>query len=68
MFDATKTVTLDGTVAEVQLTNPHSWREVVVPEAGTMKHYSLEMNNYVGPAARPGGDEKTVPGRATRSR
>jgi hypothetical protein len=31
MFDATKTVTLEGTVKEFQYTNPHSWLEVMVP-------------------------------------
>jgi hypothetical protein len=59
MFDATKTITLDGTVAEIQLTNPHSWLEVVVPTNGVMKHYSLEMNNYVG-LRRTGWRPKTV--------
>ncbi len=31
MFDASKTVTLEGTVKEFQYTNPHSWLQVVVP-------------------------------------
>jgi hypothetical protein len=31
MFDATKTVTLEGTVKEFQYTNPHSWLQVMVP-------------------------------------
>jgi hypothetical protein len=30
MFDASKTVTLQGTVKEFQYTNPHSWLQVLV--------------------------------------
>ena len=59
MFDATKTVTLDGTVSEIQLTNPHSWIELMVPDGAQMKKYSLEMNNYVG-LRRAGWKPKTV--------
>ena len=33
MFDAQKTVTLEGTVKEFQYTNPHSWLEVLVTGA-----------------------------------
>ncbi len=44
MFDATKTVTLDGTVKEFQWTNPHSWLQMVVPDGtGAPKEWSLEL-------------------------
>lgn len=53
MFDAQKTLTIDGTVAEFQFTNPHSWLEVDVttetdPTHVAIKHWSLEMNNVLG--------------------
>ncbi len=59
MFDANKTVSFDGTVTEFQFTNPHSWLEVDVPEAGAVKHWSLEMNNLVG-LRRVGWRAKTL--------
>jgi hypothetical protein len=34
MFDSGKTVVLEGTVKELQWTNPHMWLEVFVPDAG----------------------------------
>src|ERR1700758_1216235 len=44
MFDATQTVTLDGTVKEFQWTNPHSWLQLVVPDnKGGTKEWSLEL-------------------------
>ncbi len=44
MFDANKTVVLDGTVKEFQWTNPHSWLQLVVPEEqGGSKEWSLEL-------------------------
>jgi hypothetical protein len=44
MFDAAKTVTLDGTVKEFQWTNPHSWLQLVVPDdKGGTKEWSLEL-------------------------
>lgn len=33
MFDASKEVTITGTVKEFQYTNPHSWLEVNAPDA-----------------------------------
>ena len=43
MFDSNKTVELKGTVKEVQLTNPHSWIQVLVPDAaGKDVEWSLE--------------------------
>jgi hypothetical protein len=44
MFDANQTVVLDGTVKEFQWTNPHSWLQIVVPDAkGGSKEWSLEL-------------------------
>jgi hypothetical protein len=43
MFDMAKTVTLKGTVKELQWTNPHIWRQIVVPQAaGPAVEWSLE--------------------------
>ena len=48
MFDAQKTVTLAGTVAELEWTNPHSWlRVMVMDQAGTSRQWAFEMG---GPA------------------
>jgi hypothetical protein len=46
MFDATKSVTLIGTVTSFEWTNPHSYIEIDVPdEAGAVKHWSIEMGS-----------------------
>jgi hypothetical protein len=45
MFDRQKEITLKGTVKEFQWTNPHSFIEIEVPEAGTINTYSIEMNS-----------------------
>ncbi|HEY1755532.1 MAG TPA: DUF6152 family protein [Bryobacteraceae bacterium] len=46
MFDSSKQTTLTGTVTEFQWTNPHSYIEIDVPgEAGTVKHWSIEMGS-----------------------
>lgn len=43
MFDGTKEVTLVGTVKEFQFTNPHSWIQLLVPDAdGKVVEWSLE--------------------------
>jgi hypothetical protein len=42
MFDSTKQVTLEGTVREIQWTNPHTWVQLVVMENGKSVEYSLE--------------------------
>jgi Family of unknown function (DUF6152) len=43
MFDGSKEVTLKGTIKTVQLTNPHSWIQIMVPDAdGKMVEWSLE--------------------------
>ena len=48
MFDQTKKVTIEGTVAEVQWTNPHVWVEVDVPQAdGKMVRWGIEFTSRV---------------------
>lgn len=43
MFDATKNVTLEGTVKNFEWTNPHMWLYVMVPQNGASVEYPLEM-------------------------
>src|SRR5258708_2818701 len=44
MFDQKKTVKLEGTVKELQLTNPHSWLMIAAPgKAGKPVVWSIEM-------------------------
>jgi hypothetical protein len=46
MFDATKVVTITGTVTDFQWTNPHSYIEIDVPdESGAVKHWAIEMGS-----------------------
>ena len=47
-FFADETVTLTGTVKEMQLTNPHSWLEMMVPsEEGEPVQWSIEFSSPV---------------------
>ena len=50
MFDSEKTVTMTGTVKEVEWTNPHSWLRVMVVDqaSGKPAQWAFEM----GPPAR----------------
>jgi hypothetical protein len=47
MFDADKTVTLQGTVKELEWVNPHSWLRVVVKDqtTGQLALWALEMSS-----------------------
>src|SRR5690606_34301930 len=46
MFDQRKVMTLEGTVAEFQWTNPHSFIEMDVPQAGgSAQRWSIELNS-----------------------
>jgi hypothetical protein len=47
MFDMEKNVTLDGTVKELQWTNPHIWLQLVVkdPATGQDVEWSIEGNS-----------------------
>jgi hypothetical protein len=44
MFDGAKKVTLQGTVKEVQWTNPHCFIQVVVSKNGSLQEWSLQMS------------------------
>ena len=46
MFDTDTRVTLAGEIKEFQWTNPHSWIQVVVPDAdGTLVEWSIECGS-----------------------
>ena len=62
MFDRNKTTVLAGVVTEFQFSNPHSWLEIDVPQAGGAKHWSLEMNNLVGLRRNGWRAKSLVPG------
>jgi hypothetical protein len=74
MFDQKKTVKLEGTATELQLTNPHSWLMVMAPgKGGKPVVWSIEMGGphqveemgLVADTTKPGhsikpGDKITV--------
>lgn len=46
MFDATKQVTLTGTVTSFEWTNPHTYIEIdAVDASGAVKHWSIELGS-----------------------
>ncbi len=45
MFDATRSLTLMGTVKGFEWVNPHCWIEILVPAAGTTTEWSVEMGS-----------------------
>jgi Family of unknown function (DUF6152) len=45
IYDRNRQATLEGTVAEFQLVNPHPFLFIDVDEAGTTKRWRLEMDN-----------------------
>src|SRR5438477_8078266 len=60
MFDASKLMTLEGTVKEFQWTNPHAWIYVTVDDAaGKPVNWAIEMNGPSG-IARDGWRPKTL--------
>lgn len=60
MFDATKTVEMQGAVKDFQWTNPHAWLLVTVADAqGKETVWQLEMGGPGG-LARQGWRPKTV--------
>jgi len=60
MFDAEKSMTIEGTVKEFQWTNPHSWIHVMVPdEAGKPVQWSVELGSPAG-LVRQGWVPKTL--------
>jgi hypothetical protein len=49
MFDATQTLTVQGTVKVFQWGNPHTWLDVLImTQDGTAKPLSLELNGLSG--------------------
>ncbi len=54
MFDQTKEVTLDGTLKELQWTNPHIWVQVAAkdPKTGKDVEWSIEGGSPNGLARR----------------
>ena len=60
MFDAEKSMTLEGTVKEFQWTNPHSWILMTVNNAqGQPQQWAIEMGGPSG-LARQGWVPKTL--------
>ena len=46
MFDADKTVTMNGTVKEFEWTNPHSWLRVMIEDqSGKSLQWAIEMGS-----------------------
>lgn len=74
MFDATKQVTVQGTIKEFQYTNPHSWLIVSVPDAsGKVTDWSFEaegpstlLRAGIKKSSLPAGEKVTVRGRPMR--
>lgn len=63
MFDADKTVEVQGTVKELQWTNPHSWLQVIVKDAqGQSKEWSFEMSSPGGLSRQGWKPKIVVPG------
>ena len=60
MFDASKTMTVEGTVKEFQWTNPHSWIFLMVPDAGGQPvQWPIELGSPSG-LVRQGWVPKTL--------
>lgn len=71
MFDATKEITLTGTVKEFQWMSPHCWIQVLVPDPAhpdaAPAEWGIEMDNPMGlsrhgwkPASLKAGDQVVV--------
>jgi hypothetical protein len=71
MFDATKSITLAGTVKEFQWMSPHCWIQLLVPDAAhsdaTPVEWGIEMDNPTGlsrhgwkPGSLKAGDQVVV--------
>ncbi len=59
MFDASKTMTVEGTVKEFHWTNPHSWIFVNVSDAKGESTWAIEMGSPPG-LMRQGWQPKTL--------
>ncbi len=63
MFDATKTVTLDGSVKEFEWTNPHSWIHLNVTDAsGSIRQWAIEMGSPAQQTQRGWTADSVKPG------
>jgi len=67
MFDAQKTVTLQGSVKAFQWSNPHCWIQLLVPTATGTVEWSVEMGSTTElyrsgwrPGTLKAGDQVTV--------
>jgi hypothetical protein len=67
MFDGSKQLTLQGTVKELQWTNPHCFLQLLVAKDGVVQEWSLQMNAPVDlyrngwrPRSLKGGDKINV--------
>ena len=67
MFDDKKTLTLQGTVKELQWTNPHCYLQVLVPSQGATAEWSIEMHSPLAmyrfgwkPGSFKAGDKVTI--------
>lgn len=59
-FDATKTITVEGTVVEFRWANPHSWLEMKVANSkGVLEDWNIEMAG-VGALIAHGWTKKSV--------
>jgi hypothetical protein len=60
LYDMAKTVEIDGTVAQMEWSNPHCWLFLQVPaSAGAQTSYGFEMNS-VGEMTRRGWKKTAV--------
>src|ERR1051326_3174921 len=60
MFDANKTMTVEGSVKEFHWTNPHSWIFLMVPNAeGQPEEWAIELGSPAG-LVRQGWEPKTL--------
>ena len=64
MFDHEKTLTLSGTVKELEWTNPHAWLHIVVMDQKTGKpvEWSFEMGGVGQVAAQGWKSDSVKPG------
>jgi len=60
MFDRNQTLTINGTVKQFELINPHGWLRVLVPDAsGAQNEWSVELGG-AGQLARFGWTPNSV--------
>ncbi len=67
MFDQNRTITLHGTVKELQWTNPHSYLQLLVPDGSASVEWSVELHSPLDmyrlgwrPTTLKAGDKVTV--------